>query len=136
MSLDAGDVFRAINPALSGDTPHFHIVVHKTSDKLVVVTYTTTRIEQARLRCQRVERIKFENIDPETLILTGPEDCDSFTQPCAVNCNHVQMRDESYYEWSPAFKRLAPIKNLELISRIHAAIKKSPIVEQKIIKLL
>ena len=136
MSLNVGDVFRAINPPLSGSSPHFHLVVQKTQEGLVVVTYTTTNLEEARRRCQRVEKIKLSHIEPETLILTGPNDCDSFSETCAINCNHVQMLEETYYEWSPAFKRLSPIKNPDLIVKIREAIKKSPVVEGRIIKLL
>jgi hypothetical protein len=136
MSLAAGDVFVAINPGLSGSEPHFHIVVHRTDDELIIVTYTTTEIEKARARCQHVEKIKFAHIDPETLVLTGPEDCASFTQACAINCNHVQMMSEETYTTRPAFRLLYPIKNPKLLSQIKAAIKKSPIVEEKIIRLL
>ncbi|MGA9365339.1 MAG: hypothetical protein WBW16_13325 [Bacteroidota bacterium] len=136
MSLIVGDVFRAINAPLSGASPHFHIVVQKTQEELVVVTYTTTNIKDARKHCQRVEKIKLAHIEPETLVVTGPNDCDSFSEPCAINCNHVQMREESYYEWSPSFKRLSPVKNQDLVVRIREAIKKSPVVEQRIIKLL
>ena len=136
MSLNVGDVFIAINPPLTGESPHFHIVVQKTEDKLVVVTYTTTKIEEARRRCQRVEKINFPHIEPDTLVLTGPKDCTSFSEQCAINCNHAQMLDESYYELSLAFKRLSPINNQNLIIKIREAIKKSPIVEQKIIKML
>jgi hypothetical protein len=136
MILAPGDVFIAINPGLSGEQPHFHIVVHRTDNNLIVVTYTTTEIEKARVRCQRVEKIKFANIEPETLVLTGPEDCESFTRPCAVNCNHVQMMAEETYTTRPAFKKLMPIKNPNLIRQIRAAIKRSPVVEEKIIRLL
>jgi hypothetical protein len=136
MSLNVGDVFRAINAPLSGASPHFHIVVQRTQEKLVVVTYTTTNIKDARRHCQRVEKINLPHIEPETLVVTGPNDCDSFSERCAVNCNHVQVREEAYYEWSPAFKRLPPIKNPDLLIRIREAIKKSPVVEERIIKLL
>ena len=136
MSLSVGDVFRAVNPGLAGDKPHFHIVVHKTNDNLIVVTYTTTNIEGARRRCQRVEKIQFPSIDPETLVLVYPSDSDSFTEESAINCNHVQMMHEESFTTRPAFKMLHPIKDPQLISRIKAAIKRSPIVEEKIIKVL
>ncbi len=38
MTLNVGDVFLAINPGLSGADPHFHIVVHRTTESLIVVT--------------------------------------------------------------------------------------------------
>lgn len=136
MILTRGDVFVAINPGLSGSEPHFHIVVHRTDDHLIVVTYTTTEVEKARERCQRVEKIKFPHIEPETLVLTGPEDCESFTRECAINCNHVQMMSEESYTTRPAFRKLHPIGNPKLLDQIKAAIRKSPVVEQKISQLL
>lgn len=136
MILSPGDVFVAINPGLSGSEPHFHIVVHRTDDELIIVTYTTTEIEKARARCQRAEKIKFPHIEPETLVLTGPADCASFTSACAINCNHVQMMPEESYTTRPAFRKLQSIANPKLLDQIKAAIKKSLIVEQKIIQIL
>jgi hypothetical protein len=136
MILSPGDVFIGINPGLSGSEPHFHIVVHRTDDDLIVVTYTSTEIEKARARCQRVEKIKFSHIEPETLVLTGPEDCESFSSECAINCNLVQMMAEDSYTTRPAFRKLHPIRNMQLLDQIKAAIKKSPIVEEKIVRLL
>ena len=136
MILSPGDVFVAINLGLSGSEPHFHIVVHRTDDELIIVTYTTTEIEKARARCQRAEKIRFSHIEPETLVLTGPNDCASFTSACAINCNHVQMMTEESYTTRPAFRKLHPIGNPKLLDQIKAAIKKSPIVEQKISQLL
>lgn len=136
MSLEIGDVFLAINPGLAGEKVHFHIVVHRAADNLIVVTYTTTNIESARRQCQRVERIRIPTIEPETLVLVYPTDSDSFTKECAINCNHVQMMHEESFTTRPAFKILHPIKNPHLIQRIKEAIKKSPIVEAKIARLL
>jgi hypothetical protein len=136
MSLKVGDVFLAINPGLSGNTPHFHIVIQKTKDNLVVVTYTTTRIEETKRYCRRVERITFPSIEPATIVLVSPSDSKSFTEGCAINCNHVQMMSEDSYTTRPAFKLLQPIINPALIDKIREAIKHSPIVEQKIIKVL
>jgi hypothetical protein len=136
MSLKVGDVFLAINLSLSGDKPHFHIVVQKTKDNLVVVTYTTTKIEETKRHCRRVERITFPSIEPATIVLVSPSDSGSFTEECAINCNHVQMMSEESYTTRPAFKLLLPIINTALIDKIREAIKQSPIVEQKIIKTL
>ena len=136
MSLIVGDVFLAINPGLSGNKPHFHIVVQKTKDNLVVVTYTTTKIEETKRHCRRVERITILSIEPATFVLVSPSDSESFTEECAINCNHVQMMSEESFTTRPAFKLLQPIKNPALIRRIREAIKQSPIVEQKIIKTL
>ncbi len=136
MSLIVGDVFLAINPGLSGDRPHLHIVVQKTKNNLVVVTYTTTKIEEAKRHCRRVERITISSIEPATLVLVSPSDSESFTEECAINCNHVQIMSEESYATRPAFKLLQPIKNPALIDKIREAIKQSPIVEQKIIKIL
>lgn len=136
MRLNVGDVFLAINPGLSGPDPHYHIVVHKTPEALIVVTYTTTNIEEARRHCQRAEKIKFLHIEPSTLVLTGPADSDSFDRPCAINCNHVQLMPEGTYTTRRAFKILSPIKNRDLIDRIKEGIKNSLLVEEKIIKLL
>lgn len=136
MSLKVGDVFLAINPLFSGDKPHFHIVVQKTKDNLIVVTYTTSKIEETKRHCRRVERITFPSIEPATIVLVSPSDSGSFTEECAINCNHVQMMSEESYTTRPAFKLLQPIKNAALINKIREAIKQSPIVEQKIIKIL
>ena len=136
MSLIVGDVFLAINLSLSGDNPHFHIVVQKTKDNLVVVTYTTTKIEETKRHCRRVERITFPSIEPATIVLVGPPDSVSFTEESAINCDHVQMMSEESYTTRPAFKLLQPIINTALIDKIREAIKQSPIVEQKIIKTL
>jgi hypothetical protein len=46
------------------------------------------------------------------------------------------MMSEESYTTRPAFKLLQPIKNPALIGKIREAIKQSPIVEQKIIKIL
>lgn len=64
MILTRGDVFIAINPGLSGSEPHFHIVVQRTANDLIVVTYTTTEVEKARAQCQRAEKIMFPHIEP------------------------------------------------------------------------
>lgn len=136
MTLNVGDVFLAINPALSGDKPHFNIVVHTTADRLIVVTYTTTEIEKARHRCQKKEKIQFDNIEPETLVLVSTSDSASFATPCAIDCNIVQMMPEESFLTRPAFKILQPITNPDLILRIKEAIKRSFIVEQKVINLL
>jgi hypothetical protein len=134
--LETGDVFLAINPGLSGSNAHYHIVVFKTADNLIVVTYTTTQIEKARRQCQRKEKIKFDTIEPETLVIVEPLDSMSFSQRCAIDCNIVQMMPEASYATKPAFKKLQPITNPTLIQRIRDAIKKSRVVEERILKLL
>lgn len=136
MTLSVADVFLTINPALSGSHPHFHIVVHRTAENFIVVTYTTTKIEEARRRCRRKERIPFDHIEPGSLVIVTPQDSESFSQICAIDCNNVQMSPEESYLPRPAFKLLKPIKNGDLILKIREAIKKSPVVEEGIMKLL
>ncbi|MBI5464746.1 MAG: hypothetical protein HY966_07340 [Ignavibacteriales bacterium] len=136
MTLTAGDVFLCVNPGLSGDDPHYHIVIHTTENRLVVVTYTTSQIEKVRRRCQRKEKIRFAHIEPETLVVVEPSDSPSFTKQCAIDCNNVQMLSEEYYVSSKSFQKVSSITNPNLIPRIKSAIAKSRIVEERIIRIV
>ena len=51
-TLNVEDVFLSKNPELSGDKPHYHIVIHKTEDNKVVVVYSTSNIERVKRKCR------------------------------------------------------------------------------------
>lgn len=136
MTLNVGDVFLIVNTSLSGRERHYHIVVHKTIEKDIVVVYTTKEVDKARERCQQKEGIKFSHIDPETLVLIEPKDCNTLKKKSAIDCNKAQIMSEDWYTSDFTFKKKKPVINKAKIKEICIAIKKSEIVYDKIKKLL
>jgi len=135
-SLQPGDVFLSITPELSGDNPHFHIVVIKTVADYVLVVHTTKEIEKTRQRCQKKEKIKFVHIDPDTMIVINSSHCDDLSIESAIDCNKAILKHQDYFTTKQYYKKCKPIKVLTVIDKIKQAIKSSPVIEDVIKNLL
>ncbi len=134
--LKVADVFLAINLALCGENPHYHIVVHKTDDDKILVVHTTKEIDKVKFRCRSREKIKFDYIEPDTAIIVNNTHSETFTLESAIDCNKVQLKPISFFTDKQEFKLYAPIKNLATIEVIKQGIKHSPIVEPVIKKMI
>jgi len=134
--LQPGDVFLSITPELSGDNPHFHIVVIKTAADYVLVVHTTKEVDKARQRCQKKEKIKFDHIDPDTLVLINNSHCDDLFLESAIDCNKVVLKHQDYFTSKQYYKKCTPIKVPAVIDKIKLGIKSSPTVEDSIKNLL
>ena len=136
INLNVGDVFLSINPGLSGTEPHFHIVVHKTQNDELVVVHTTKEVEKVRQRCLKREDIKFDHIDPSTMIIINNSHCSSLAVESAIDCNKAQLKPQTFFIEKQYFKHCSPLSDLLKIASIKSAIKSSTIVEDYIKKLL
>ena len=134
--LQPGDVFLSITPELSGDNPHFHIVILKTINDDVLIVYTTKELVKARVRCQRAERIKFPHIDPETLVIVNAKHSSAFSIDSAIDCNKAILKPQDYFLNKQYFKKCTPIQSSKTIDIIKDGILKSDIVPDYIKKLL
>jgi len=132
MTLTDGDIFLAINPTVSGDSAHFHIVVKSTKDDQLIVVYTTTKIEKVLKRCRWREGIVFDEREPETVVRLSSKDSDSFSSNCIVDCNMVRMWPERYFLTMNGFKKVQPLKNQRALVNIKNAIRASIVVEERV----
>ncbi len=135
-TLKVADVFLSITPELSGDDPHYHIVVYKSFDDKVIVVHTTKEVNKVRERCCKREKIKFNHIDPDTMVLINNSQCASLKFESAIDCNKAILKPITYFTGKQYFKQLAPISDMQVIANIIRGIKLSPIVEDSIKNLL
>ena len=87
VTLNVGDVFLSINNELSGDNPHYHIVVLQTAYDEILVVHTTKEVEKVKSRCRKKEKIKFDHIDPTTCVVLNNKHSDTFSVDSAIDCN-------------------------------------------------
>jgi len=136
MILEAGDVFLLRNWLLSGTEPHYHIVVQTTSDDKVVAVSITSNLEGAYKICRRDEDQLADNAEPMTYVELTPDDCPILKVKSAINCNQVQMKDESYYLNGDDFKKFAGVKTSpDILKRIRDGLQYSATVSPKIQKI-
>ena len=136
LDLNVGDIFLVINLALSGENPHYHIVVHKTEDNRILVVHTTKEIEKVKIRCRNREKIKFDYIEPDTAIVINPSDSETFDIKCVIDCNKAQLKPISFFTSKYEFKIRSPLKDITIINKIKQGILKSPVIEEVVKKLL
>ena len=138
MTLEVGDVFLLRNFGFSGTQPHYHIVIHKTTEGEVIVVYTTTSLVATYRACRRDEIDLLSHLEPETYIEILPEHCPTIIkEKSAINCNKVDMQHEQIYINGADFKKYEESKiPQEVIQRVKAGIPHSSTVKQKILKAL
>ena len=136
-SLEVGDIFLSISPELCSTNPHYHIVIYKNNDNgNILVVHTSSEIDKVRARCQGRENIKFDYIEPETMVIIDNYHCRSLTVKSAIDCNKAILKNISYFTQKQYFKKCLPIIDTTIIEVIKNAIRKSPVIALNIIDLL
>lgn len=140
--FSVGEVILTTDVALFGDDPHYIIIVSiiinpDTSGADYIAVYTSTKTDKVFERCARVERIWNPARDPGTYVeLPAGWRSGFVSQRCAIDGNKCARRTEEHLLTKPLCRSMGHIADPRLIDQIKAATSNSPIVEDRIKKLL
>jgi hypothetical protein len=136
MTLDAGDVFLLRDFSSTGTSPHYRIVVHKTSSSELVLVYPSTKLDKIKKACCRDEKFGLSVGIPLTYVEIPPGSCPALVQVCAVNCNKAYVRTEDECVNGPDFKLMNGKIHPAIIAKIRDGIKDSDVVSEIVIDAL
>jgi len=127
LTLRPGTVYYFQHRALTSVEPHYFIVVNSDPlhDQALLLAVASSRVQSVR------QRRRF--MPPETLVEISPIEYDEFRLPSIVDCNRVFRKSLAELVQDHQRGLLKPKNDLpsELLTRIQAGVKASPLVEEE-----
>lgn len=127
--IKQGLTYYCLHPSL-GAKPHYLIVMNRNDNGILVfLVNTTTSIEKRTNFCNE------NKLPNETLVPIPKGNVDFLSQDCCIDCNSVTKESKSDFIDMALGKKnyQLPKKFVDLVS---IGIRKSPVVEQRIKKLV
>ena len=127
LTLRPGTVYYFQHRELTSVEPHFFIVVNRDPlrDQMLLLAVASSKLEKVQQRRR--------NLPSETLVVIAPHDYDEFKCLSIVDCNRLFHKSiaELVEDWRRGLMK--PKKDLppELLARIQAGVRLSPLVEEE-----
>lgn len=127
LTLRAGTVYYFAHRGLTSPEPHYFIVANSDplGDQVLLLAVASSKIETVRERRR--------NLPLETLVEIAPAEYDEFRVPSIVDCNRVFRKTLAELVEDQQRGLLKPKKDVptDVLKRIQAGIKLSPLVEEE-----
>lgn len=133
-SIKQGVIYYFLEDSFESNESHYFVVLNRnpSQDDFIYLVNATSQIEKAFLR------IKLQKLPVETLVTIDPTDCPIFTKKSVFDCNtrtkkHIQELIQLVDEKILILKGEMPPAHF---AKIVEAIKKSPVIENRIKRIV